>query len=451
MTTSPFALRGVVEAFYGVFYTAPERDDLIRFLGQHGFNFYLYGPKNDRQHRARWREPYPDKIMRQFAQTLQVARAAGVAFCYALSPGIDVIYASDDELDIITGKFRAFYEIGARDFSLLLDDLDNGFQHEADRQRYRTYAEAHVDLCNRAYAGLRALDPQMRFSMCPTDYHGSAPFTAYLAELGAGLHPEIDIFYTGPDVCAPAISAADAAAFAQVARRKPLIWDNYPVNDLSRADLLQIGPVRQRAADLHTAVRGLLVNPMIQAEASKIPLLTFADYVRQPESYQPEDSWLRALEVVGGVESAGALRLFAENSLSSIFSTPEAPRLERLAAAALTAVTAGDLDGPDVTALEAYLAELDEAAYHLKFRMDNLALRNNLIPWIEKLESWVWMARFALQVLRALESGQPTRRPLYRLKESCASAGHNTKRIGGNCIQPLADYALAQVQQQETA
>ena len=55
MIDSPFAIRGVVEGFYGVFYTAPQRDDLIRFVGRHGFNYYLYGPKNDRRHRTRWR------------------------------------------------------------------------------------------------------------------------------------------------------------------------------------------------------------------------------------------------------------------------------------------------------------------------------------------------------------------------------------------------------------
>jgi hypothetical protein len=44
---------GVVEGFYGVFYTFPQRNDLIRFIGSHGYNAYLYAPKNDRQHRIR--------------------------------------------------------------------------------------------------------------------------------------------------------------------------------------------------------------------------------------------------------------------------------------------------------------------------------------------------------------------------------------------------------------
>lgn len=50
--TGQRALLGVVEGFYGVFYTFPERIDMIRFIARHGYRQYIYGPKNDRQHRA---------------------------------------------------------------------------------------------------------------------------------------------------------------------------------------------------------------------------------------------------------------------------------------------------------------------------------------------------------------------------------------------------------------
>ena len=55
MSESPFLIRGVLEAFYGTFYTAAERNELIRFLGAHDFNLYVYGPKNDRHHRRHCR------------------------------------------------------------------------------------------------------------------------------------------------------------------------------------------------------------------------------------------------------------------------------------------------------------------------------------------------------------------------------------------------------------
>src|ERR671933_350876 len=132
MIMSPFEIRGVVEGFYGVYYTFPERNDLIHFLGEHGFNLYIYAPKNDRQHRNRWREPYPAKIMAQFAETIRVAASAGVTFCYALSPGVSMCYSSEAHFEKITDKFRAFYELGVRSFSLLMDDIAPEFRHAED-------------------------------------------------------------------------------------------------------------------------------------------------------------------------------------------------------------------------------------------------------------------------------------------------------------------------------
>src|SRR3954470_2951325 len=105
---SPFQIRGVVEGFYGVFYTFPERNDLIRFIGQHGYNLYIYGPKNDRQHRARWREAYPARMMEQFRDTVQIAQDAGVEFCYSLAPGVSIVYSAKEDFAAITAKFKAF-------------------------------------------------------------------------------------------------------------------------------------------------------------------------------------------------------------------------------------------------------------------------------------------------------------------------------------------------------
>lgn len=440
-------IRGVVEGFYGVFYTAPERDDLIRFIGKHGFNFYLYGPKNDRQNRARWRESYPPKIMEQFKRTVAIARESGVEFCFSLSPGVTMCYASDEEFEAVTRKFQVFYDIGVRAFSILLDDITPDFQHEADRQRYRTYAEAHADLTNRLYEWLKQLDSSCTLSMCPTDYHGCAPFSPYLHELGSKLHPDIDIFYTGRDICSPVIPVSDVKGFASAVRRAPIIWENYPVNDLAMQPEMHIGPVRGRDSGLHKAIRGFLINPMNQAEASKIPLLTYRDYFNLQEAYDPVTSWENAILEVAGEESAPSVRLLAENSLQSCLRTPEAEKLQALVDEVLISLQQGDCtyENPAVEALDAYFNELDEATYHLKFRMDNLALRHNLTAWIELLEHWLWMGRRALIVLRALERGEPYQQTLHMMTENLQDAEKHHKRIAGTALLPLAQYVMERI------
>jgi hyaluronoglucosaminidase len=42
--SSPFAIRGVIEGFYGNPWTQEQRLDCIRFIGARGMNTFVYGP-----------------------------------------------------------------------------------------------------------------------------------------------------------------------------------------------------------------------------------------------------------------------------------------------------------------------------------------------------------------------------------------------------------------------
>ncbi len=447
MSVSPFTVRGVIEGFYGVYYTFPERNDLIRFIGEHGFNLYVYGPKNDRQHRARWWEPYPDEIMTQFAETTAIAREAGVEFCYATSP---ISYAGERDFDQIVAKLRSFFDVGVRSFSVLVDDLTPDVPHDDVDATYLSYAHLHVDICNRLCAWLHELDTTCRLSICPVDYHGTAPFSEYLRVLGEGLDPQIDVFYSGPEISSEHISAADAAAYAQVIRRSPIIWDNYPVNDLTLRGSLHLGPVHNRDAALAQVVKGFVVNPMLQPEASKIALVTFEDYFRDPYGYDPHTSWERALRVVGGTANYPALRQFAEHALQSILDPVERSPLVELTNAALAALSQGEqpTSSAAVQALARYLDTLDESCYILKNRMPNLRLRTDLMPWIEVLEDWIWMGKRAVQALERMERGEKYEWPAQLMEQSLKEIGRHTKRIGGSALMPLAEYVREQVARQ---
>ena len=439
------AVRGVIEGFYGVYYTFPERDEMIRYIGSLGYNQYIYGPKNDRQHRMRWREPYPEDVMAAFSRTVSVAKAAGVSFVYSIGSGVTMSYASEEDFRLVMEKFEAFYRIGVRDFSILLDDISSEFKHAADAERYTTFAEAHADVCNRVYAALQALDPSCTLSMCPTDYHGKAPFSPYLHELGEKMHKNVAIFYTGEDICAREIRRSDAEAFGAAARRKPVIWDNYPVNDLAMRPELHVGPIRGREAGLLDAVDGYVVNLMAECEASKLALSTFADYFRDPAAYDPGRSWAKAIRGVAGEKSADAFRLFAEQSLESCLGEPNSVRLREVTEAAIGALTSGAPkagESEEVRRLEELLTAFDEGCYHLKNRMDNLALRNNLLPWIEVLEHWLWMGRRALLVLRAIELGEAYEGPLRMMQESLEDIDRAPKRMTDGSLRALAALAL---------
>lgn len=438
-----FTLCGVIEGFYGPYYSAAQRQDLIRFLGEQGFNLYIYAPKNDRCHRDDWRRPYSTAEMARFAETIAVADKAGLTFCYALSPSAGLHYADPGEFATITAKLEAFYRLGARAFALLLDDVTPRFACAEDEERYPSPAAAQADLCNRVFAWLQELDPACPLFVCPTEYAGRAPFPDALHTLGALLHPAIALFYTGPEICSPAIAVADVESFAAATGRPPVIWDNYPVNDLAMAPDLHLGPLVGRAAELYAHTRGYVANLMLQPAASQIALQTVGEYLRAPHAYDPAAAWERALRAVAGPTAYPALRRFAENSLSSA-PYPGAPEpLATLAMAALASLKLGEHAGASsaVAELENYLALLRQGGRDLLLHLENRSLLEELSPWLKLLELWAELGLQALALARVSETASPAAADVQRLGELRAAILAHPCRMAGSVLLPLADHA----------
>ena len=53
----------------------------------------------------------------------------------------------------------------------------------------------------------------------------------YLSTIGRELLPEIDVFWTGPEIISREITVAHVRELRDILRRKPLIWDNFWAND----------------------------------------------------------------------------------------------------------------------------------------------------------------------------------------------------------------------------
>jgi hypothetical protein len=78
--------------------------------------------------------------------------------------------------------------------------------------------------------------------------------------------------------------------------RHPLIlWDNYPVNDLSMSDEMHLAPLAGRDSRLPEVVYGYLNNPLVQENLSLLPLATCFDYAVDAAAYDSETSWTEAV------------------------------------------------------------------------------------------------------------------------------------------------------------
>jgi hyaluronoglucosaminidase len=285
---SPFAMRGVVEGYYGPGYSMTERADLVRFVGMQGGNFYLYGPKLDPYHRDKWREPYPADEVAAFASLVEYGLSHGVSVAWSLSPGLDYRATAADDAAAIA-KYLTMYKAGVRWFSLFMDDIPV----DADV----TAATEQVNLANRIFEALRETDPDTQLIFVPTVYHGEAAKLSgaerrYLEKL-ADLAAPIYVAWTGTGVFADTMTRAQMEPIAAIVDRPLVLWDNIPVADFFLGRRLNLGPLEGRASDLAapstdgtTAVFGYLANPMWLPAANRLPLATIFAYLLAPDSYQ---------------------------------------------------------------------------------------------------------------------------------------------------------------------
>lgn len=376
--TSPFRYRGVIEGFYGRPWTHAQRLDMIDFLADHGMNTFVYAPKDDPFLRERWREPYDGERLALLAELLDRARARGVDLVPCLAPGLSVQYSSAEDRDTLVAKLTDTLTLGVSSLGLLLDDIPWRLQHPGDRAAYGSLAAAQVDLVTAVHAALPAT---ATLFVCPTRYWGRGD-EEYLAVLGRGLDPRIEVLWTGRQICSAWIDLADAAVVARTLNRPVTYWDNYPVNDVAMTHELHVGPYRGRDPDLARFSTGVLANAMAAHESSKIALATVADYLRDPHGYDPEASWDRAIAEVAG-DHAASYRAFADNCRSSPLSELDAPRLTEALEDFLFEVAHGDADAARAAFL-AVVADLAAAARDLRRgAAAGVPLLVEAAPWLE--------------------------------------------------------------------
>lgn len=405
-----FAVRGVIEGFYGPPWSHAQRLALLDFLAGHGYNLYVYAPKDDPYHRERWREPYPAPLLAELKELAVRARSVGVAFCFAVSPGLSLRYSDAQEVERLWQKLVPLAEAGVTHFGLFFDDIPPRLIHPEDQARFPSPAEAQAHVAGQILDRVRRTVlpveadsglPTTPLLFCPTQYHGD-PETPYLRRLGELLDPDVAIFWTGPQICSRELSAAHTRAVARVLRRPPLYWDNYPVNDGTMAPELHLGPYTGRDPDLAEAALGVVINPMVQHTASRWILSAIAPYLAHPREYDPQQAWERTwravAESLGGDREAvsTALRHFAEANLQSplhpeppaSYTRPvdaflQAPMEDRLAAA---------------RSLEALFQQMERDSALLRAVLPE-ETRQELGPWLDEYGRWATIGSQALRVL----------------------------------------------------
>ena len=321
-----FVRRGVVEGFFGPMWSMAHRQRLFDFGAARGMNTYLYAPKDDPYHRELWTRPYPEREWRALVGLIAHAQKRQIDFVYGFHPGKGLSFASDNPVRVLLAKAERFYDAGVRTFAVLFDDIPSFLQHRRDAQRFNnSLARAQGEWLSRIVSRQPARWSDVEWWICPS-YYSADPLLArtfgafepqFLETLATNLPADVACCWTGPAVVSRRITLAHMTQTAELIAHPLILWDNYPVNDLSMRNDMHIGPLEGRDARLPKAVYAYLNNPLLQEELSFVPLATCFDYAANPQNYDPEGSWTTTIRQRFGSDAVRhwrVLRRFCRHS-----------------------------------------------------------------------------------------------------------------------------------------
>lgn len=375
-----FAKRGYIEGFYGDPWSHKNRKMMLELMSFYGMNTYYYAPKDDPYHRDKWDVLYPEKELAQLSEIAGICRDNFVGFHFCIAPGLSMKYSSDEDFCKLAGKAKQLYNIGIKNFGLLVDDIPENLYFEEDKTAFDGEAvNAHIYLINKFYSFIKSLDPECGLTVCPLVYHGTGE-EYYVSKLGKGVPSDVSVFWTGKNICSQELTVKEAVIFENSTNHKPLYWDNFPVNDAEMYNEMHIGYLNGREKDLYRYSEGIISNVMEYCLSSRIPLLTVCDFLWNPFAYKQYESWQKACEIILG-EYKESLMPFLDNLLTSCLKVENSPMLNSVLNDAQQTLFAGDMMG-SFGIIADYTGKLRHCCETLK-TLDNPMI-SELMPWAEK-------------------------------------------------------------------
>ena len=309
---------GVIEGFYGRQWSWRVRQDYAPFLAKAGFDCYIFAPKGEPLLRSHWRQPLGEVTCRHLQLLAESYRLSGLRWGLGLSPlGLSAGYSAEDARQL-ERKVVEINTLSPDILCILFDDMRGDIPALAERQvqivdtvLQHSTARQHI-VCPTYYS----FDPVLEevFGTMPGDYW---------QELGDGMPGEVGVFWTGNRVISPAVTPTDIRQAAAALGRKPVLWDNYPVNDGRKTcSHLHLRPYQGRSSELAVLTSGHLVNPMNQPWLSRLVLQSLQALYGEGEGYSTDKAWQRALAMLGDESLArqldGDLKRFQDGGLENM-------------------------------------------------------------------------------------------------------------------------------------
>ncbi|MGS2617901.1 beta-N-acetylglucosaminidase domain-containing protein [Micromonospora sp. LZ34] len=451
-----YKIRGGMESFYGPVWSQEDRRSQIEFLARHKMNMFFYGPADDLRTGSNWDSLYDEAELALMKEIVDLAKARHVDFVYRISPEAPMApsqgmcHVRDDDRAQLLNRFEQLWDIGIKSYVIAWDDVSGNFACQEDRDAYGAdpspLAAAQAGVTNFMQENFIAKHAgASRMVTVPTEYSAMAK-TPYKDRFDELLSTDVDLYWTGRSVVSPSITEEDLRAAQEVwPRHRIMIWDNYPVNDYARNRLL-LGPLVNRDAGMADDVIGISYNELVgDQEASQIPLGTQADYSWNPGAYDPERSWTRTLQILGG-DAYQELRLFAENNRSSALDNTAQPEFAALIKQFIADYRAGRSVDAQLAQLDDELRRLEELPAALRAKLDNPLLLKQIGPWLDRVGVTGKAGRAALRILRAQDRDAGEDAWLARRDQASARAilDRTWHQISPGPVDELLNFAASQ-------
>ncbi len=427
-----FKTRGYIEGFYGKTWSDEKRHSVMSLMAKYGMNTFYYAPKDDIYHREKWRELYPENELESLQKLYAFATENELDFAWCIGPGLTYKYTSEEDFNLLIQKIKSIYNIGVKNFGLLLDDIPWEFQYDDDKERFDGIVDAHIYLINKTYKALKELDNKINLTVCPTQYSGDEK-GYYISKFGQGIPTDVKMFWTGAEICSRVLTVRESDELFRSTNHKPLFWDNFPVNDCEMYQEMHLGAIIGRDRELYKACEGLISNVMEYAECSKIPLMTIADYLWNPVCYNPDESLKNAHKELLG-DKADLFKYFADHLGVSCLSKYSSALMSDTLAHINFLLSSGDKEGA--------LKEFKE--YNTNMRKCLEMLNDTSVELFKEMQKWVKKFSMCCDLLDSIYDTweNPTEEKFTILKDLTEKYNSDGTILTGFCLREAAEKTL---------
>lgn len=427
-----FKTRGYIEGFYGPTWENSKRLSVMKLMAAYGMNTFFYAPKDDIYHRAKWRDLYPENELAQLKNLFDVACENQLDFHWTIGPGLTYKYTSDEDFALLINKIKSIYDIGIRNFGLLLDDISWDFRYEEDKKAFDSIVDAHIYLVNKTYTALKEIDASIKLTVCPTEYSGNCN-EYYITKFGCNIPADVDLFWTGAEICSRVLTVREADEFTYATNHRPLYWDNFPVNDCEMFQEMHLGALIGRDKELYKHCEGIISNVMEFAECSKIPLMTIADFLWNPLAYNPDESLKNAHREILG-DDADRFFYFADHLGVSCLTRYSSAYMSQVLSK-VSFLESTDKKEESLELLSSYISDMRKC---LKLISDKS------VPLFAEMQKWVRKFSMCCDLLDDIYNAKenPSQENKNILNENLQRYNSDGTILTGFCLRELAEKTI---------